>query len=246
MKKIKYLLLSLAILCSPSVFSKNLAVVLMYHRIAEVENDMNTTPERFSQQMKYLNDNNYNVISAKELVDDIMKKKEVGPKTVVISFDDGWASQKAAMDILQKYKYPAMFALVTEYQEYKNKTYLQKSDFDQYKQDPFIYVNHSHTHFIKDFIGRPDYDVTISKLQITKSTGVFEPIYVYPYGKHSKALIKALKKNGYIAAFGVYGAPVDPLKADLFNINRYMMNDTIDMDRFKKIVSITLSAEKAI
>lgn len=244
MKLLKAAFLSLMCVLPASAFSKNVAVVLMYHRIAEVENDMNTTPERFAQQMEYLHSNNYNVITGEELVSDIQNKKEVAPKTVVITFDDGWASQKSAMDILEKYKYPGMFALVTEYQQFKNKTYLQPEDFEKYKANNFTYVNHSHTHFIKDFIKRPDYDVALSKLQIMKSTGKFVPIYVYPYGKRSKALVKALKNNGYIAAFGVYGAPVDVLKVDIFNINRYMMNDKVDMDRFEKIVGVTLPNDK--
>lgn len=111
MKLLKAVILSLMCVLPTSAFSKNVAVVLMYHRIAEVENDMNTTPERFAQQMEYLYSNNYNVITGEELVSDIQNKKEVAPKTVVITFDDGWASQKAAMDsTLTKKDFPPLSA----------------------------------------------------------------------------------------------------------------------------------------
>jgi len=213
------------------------AVVLMYHSITEKTTDMNTTPEHFQQQMDYLKKNNFNVISSLELVNKIENKTPFSEKTVVITFDDGWASQKTAMDKLAVYHYPATFALVTEYQMYKNKTYLQKEDFEHYKDEPFTYVNHSRTHFTKDFLGNPVFDVKMSKYDIVKTTGEFIPLYVYPYGLKSPKLIKELKKNGYKAAFGVAGAPVNINKVNIFNINRFQINDAVSIDNFVKIVN---------
>lgn len=233
MKKTLPLLLSVL---SFSVFAHSEAVVLMYHTIGDKHTDMNTTPEHFKEQMDYLHKNNFNIISSTELVNDIEHKKEVPEKTVVLTFDDGWATQKNAMKDLAAYNYPATFALVTEYQVSKNKTFLQEKDFEEYKDAPFTYVNHSRTHYPKDFLGNPDYDVKVSKENMIKDTGKFVPIYVYPYGLKSKRLISDLKQNGYIAAFGVAGAPVVIDKANIFNINRFQINDLVTLDKFKSIV----------
>lgn len=239
MKILKWMLVGC--LASFTMFSqaKDVSVVLMYHQIAHYKNDMNTTPELFKQQMEYLYENNYNVVPAMDLVEAITKKKALPPKSVIITFDDGWATQKAAMEVLKKYNYPAMFALITEYQTFKNRTYLQRDDIEKYGADNFTFVNHSHTHFVKDFLGFPEHDVETSKAQIIRTTGKFVPIYVYPYGKKNKELIEALKKNSYIAGFGVYSYPVNVKTANIFNINRYLMNDKVDLERFKQIVSQT-------
>ena len=223
-------------LFSVSCFSKNESVVLMYHRISYLKIDMNTTPDLFESQMKYLKDNNYNVVSAVDLVDAIKNKKYLPPKSVVITFDDGWASQKTAMAILKKYNYPAMFSLITEYQTFANKAYLSRKDVKENESGKFIIVNHSHTHFVKDFLKVPYNDVKISKQQMAETTDKFIPIYVYPYGKKNYALLDALDKNGYQAGFGVYGHPVDVKNANIFNINRYLMNDKVDIKAFEKIV----------
>lgn len=224
------------LLFSNAVFAKNEAVVLMYHRIANFENDMNTNPQNFSNQMKYLHDNNYNVITSYELIQAIKNKTQLPSKSIVITFDDGWASQKAAMKVLSNYHFPATFSLVTEYQIYKNRTYLQKEDIENYKNERFTYANHSRTHFTKDFIGNPEKDVTQSKQDLIRLTGSFTPIYVYPYGKYSKKLISVLKEQGYEGAFGVYGEPVNINRANIYDINRYLMNDKVSIDMFKKIV----------
>lgn len=240
MINVKWIFFSFIVFFSSSCFSKNLSVVLMYHQIAHLKNDMNTTPELFSEQMKYLHDNNYNVVSALSLVDAIKKREYLPPKSVIITFDDGWSNQKVAMAILNKYNYPAMFALITEYQTFRNKTYLSRQDVAENEGGNFIFVNHSHTHFMKDFLVNPNSDVAISKKQMEQTTKEFIPIYVYPYGKKNHGLLEALKKNGYEAGFGVYSHPVDVKNSNIFNIDRYLMNDTVDLEKFKKIVEQTI------
>jgi peptidoglycan/xylan/chitin deacetylase (PgdA/CDA1 family) len=220
------------------VFANEHAVVLMYHTITEKKTDMNTTPENFQKEMKFLHENKYNVISILELVNAIKNKKELPDKTVVITFDDGWVSQLNAMDKLSIYKYPASFSLITNFLAQKNKNYLQKEDFEKYKSEHFVYINHSTTHAPRDFLDNPAIDVKKSKEEMIKSTGRFIPVYAYPYGMKSRELINELKKNGYEAALGVGEEPVNIKNGNLFNINRYNINDVhVDMVRFKKILT---------
>lgn len=241
MRNVKWMFFSFAVfLFSSSSFANNQSVVLMYHQIAHLKNDMNTTPELFEEQMDYLHKNNYNVVSAVDLVEAIKKRESLPPKSVVITFDDGWKNQIKAMSILKKYNYPAMFALITEYQTFKNGTYLSRNDVVENEGGNFIFVNHSHTHFVKDFLGNPYKDVEISKKQMADTTHKFVPIYVYPYGKKNYQLLDALIKNGYQAGFGVYSHPVNVKTANIYNIDRYLMNDKVDMEKFKKIVGKTI------
>lgn len=73
----------------------------MYHQIGYKNNDMSVTPELFQSEIDYLHQNNYNVISTTDFVKDIQKKEDIPAKTVVITFDDGWYSQKTALDMLE-------------------------------------------------------------------------------------------------------------------------------------------------
>lgn len=233
----KSALFSVFLFTTPT-FANHNAVVLMYHTITQKTSDMNTKPDNFQNQIDYLHKNNFNVISSIDLIDAIKEKKTLPSKTVVFTFDDGWASQKTAMAKLNEYNYPATFALVTQYQMIKNHTYLQKADLDRYSN--FTYVNHSHTHFKKDFLNNSEKDVEISKSQIIQTTGKFVPIYVYPYGAKNAGLIKAIQKNGYIAAFGVGSGLVNTQKTNILYIHRYLINDKVTLDKFKSIVNQTI------
>lgn len=213
----------------------NKAVVLMYHRISHKKSSMTLQPESFDQEMSYLHDNHYNVISSMTLVDAIRNKKELPKKSVVITFDDGWESQLYAMKTLQKYHYPATFALITECADKHG--YIRKTDMDFYKNEDFLYVNHSRTHDVKDFLNNPDYDVPISKKELYAITQKFVPIYVYPYGSKNNKLVEDIKKNGYIAAFGVNDNVIHINNTNIYNMNRYLINDKITIHDFQKIVS---------
>lgn len=93
---------------------KNRAVVLMYHRIIDDALLLNphvvsASVEAFEQQMQYLS-KHYHVVSAEEFA----KMTTIPPKTVVITFDDGYADNYTnAFPILKKYALPAIIFLTT-------------------------------------------------------------------------------------------------------------------------------------
>ena len=65
--------------------------ILMYHSIDEqwTKVKLSVSPEQFREQMKFLRDRHYNVISLDELADLIMSGRRIPHNTVVITFDDG-------------------------------------------------------------------------------------------------------------------------------------------------------------
>jgi peptidoglycan/xylan/chitin deacetylase (PgdA/CDA1 family) len=65
--------------------------------------------------MRFLSEN-YNVIFIDNFIEAIVKKNPFLPKTVVITFDDGWEDNYLyAFPILKKYKLPATIFLTTEF-----------------------------------------------------------------------------------------------------------------------------------
>ena len=71
---------------------KDYAIILAYHRIADLKKDtrlLAVTPQKFEEQIIYLK-SIFNIISLQELVRDL-KNKKIKKKSLVITFDDGYA-----------------------------------------------------------------------------------------------------------------------------------------------------------
>ena len=99
-------------------FQKRLAskaLILLYHRIAEVELDpwnLCVTPYHFAEQLEVLQ-KYANPISLKQLVS-FHRAGNIPKRTVVITFDDGYADNLYyAKPILEKYQIPATIFVIT-------------------------------------------------------------------------------------------------------------------------------------
>ena len=95
---------------------KDYAIVLAYHRIADLKNDphlLAVTPLKFEKQIIYLK-SRFNIITLQELVKDL-KNKKIKQKSLVITFDDGYADNLFyAKPILEKHNIPATFFIITD------------------------------------------------------------------------------------------------------------------------------------
>jgi peptidoglycan/xylan/chitin deacetylase (PgdA/CDA1 family) len=96
--------------------------ILMYHRVVRPQDSryplqpgMYVTPETFELQMNYLHDHAH-VVPLDELAGNIAQGNSIAPRTVAITFDDGWADVYSnACPILTRYKLPATVFLVTSF-----------------------------------------------------------------------------------------------------------------------------------
>jgi peptidoglycan/xylan/chitin deacetylase (PgdA/CDA1 family) len=92
-------------------------MVLMYHRIAEVEYDpwqLSVSPSNFDAQMSVLQ-RQHNVIPISELIKQV-HNKEIEKDCVCITFDDGYADNfLEAKPLLEKHKCPATFYIATKF-----------------------------------------------------------------------------------------------------------------------------------
>ena len=84
-------------------------VVLIYHRVKDLEVDtqmLAVSPNHFEKQIEYLKAN-YKILSLQELIS-CLNKKRIPNKSVVITFDDGYADNlHEAAPVLVKYNIPA-------------------------------------------------------------------------------------------------------------------------------------------
>lgn len=221
-------------LSSLSLVSSAQVTVLTYHTISDKKNNMATSFITFEKQINYLISKNANFVDTTTLINSIIKKKELPKNTVVITFDDGWKNQVLAMELLDKKHIPATFALVTQFQKINSSTGIQIEDFIRFKKAPFIYVNHSYTHNVKDFLKEPENDLVKSELELNKIKNLavnVQPYYVYPYGKKNTLLIEAIKRHHYIAAFGVNSVKFSTTNVDIYNIPRFLVNEHTDLSK---------------
>ena len=90
--------------------------VLMYHHLSEVVgNDMMVTPETFEKQLQTLIDAGYQSVTVQQLLDYVDNGTPLPSKPVLITFDDGYASNlEYAAPILKQYGQHGVIFMVGE------------------------------------------------------------------------------------------------------------------------------------
>lgn len=193
--------------------NKQQVVVLAYHNIVlneeEKANDPDSlTVDEFEEQLKYLKDNGYSVIS----VDDYYEWKEnnhqIPKKSVIITFDDGYSSFKyLAQPILEKYEYKAICFLIG-----MNTTKITKEngtiglDEVENHSSNIIYGSHTFSLHKVDEQGEPivknkKYDEIKQDIEDFSKNIIDAKYLAYPYYTYTKDFTKALKEKGYKIAF---------------------------------------------
>jgi peptidoglycan/xylan/chitin deacetylase (PgdA/CDA1 family) len=92
------------------------AVVLLYHRVYNLDFDpleLSVSPVHFNSQLLHLK-NNFHVLNAEEFFYHVDSKKKFPPRSVFITFDDGYEDNfTEAMPILENNQLQAMFYITT-------------------------------------------------------------------------------------------------------------------------------------
>ncbi len=184
------------------------ATVLIYHRFDENKYPTTSISTKvFEKQMRYLKENGYNVIPLKQLINYLENKKEIPPKTVVITIDDGYRSTMKAYRILKKYGFPFTIFLGMEGIA-RYPAFLTKEELRILKKDKLVsFGNHSYSHArfarlmvkmspekYEEFIKK---DTEKAEKKLKKLLGYIPKIYAYPYGEYTKPYIEVLKSMGY-------------------------------------------------
>ncbi len=204
------------------------AVILIYHKFDEPKSPSTSIPIKdFENQMRYLKENNYNVISIDKLIYYLKNKTDIPEKTVVITIDDGYKSTMKAYKVLKKFNYPfTLFLYMEAIGRYPD--FLTIKQINELKKYPKItFGNHSYAHlkfakyplsgdlnsyriFLKD-------DLVISEEKFKKIFGYKPKYYAFPYGEYNEIYLEILKKSGYEGIF-----TQDPSSVGKFT-NRYLI-----------------------
>jgi len=222
------------ILVSEKVFldSKYVVPILMYHSIDEkaAETKLSVLPENFARQMRFLNDRNYNVVTLKELVDIIRSKKKFPPKTVAITFDDGYENNYLeAFPVIKKYGIPITIFMVIN--NIGKKGYLSLDQIKEMTASGLVAVDshtltHSYLPKIKDKDKLAD-EIYISKIEIEDMTGRRNLFFSYPLGGFNKEIRYMVKAAGYYGACATNPGGKYP-RNDIYALKRIRISRTSD------------------
>jgi peptidoglycan/xylan/chitin deacetylase (PgdA/CDA1 family) len=215
--------------------------VLMYHKFATENCDFLTvTTTQFETQLIYLKTENYQFITAQNLLDFYIDNKPLPPKPLLLTFDDGYVNNlELAYPILKKHGAKATIFIPTSFVGTTNK-WDNGSDaimsLEQLKSlDPSVFElalhSHEHRNYADLNVAEIASDVAQNVTFFKKNNLNYTPVFAYPYGGRPKNEIKmgmiySFKTFGIQAAFRI-GNRVNSLKIkDLYELNRIDMRGT--------------------
>ncbi|MCX7843382.1 MAG: polysaccharide deacetylase family protein [Clostridia bacterium] len=208
--------------------------ILYYHAI----NDNITTsfkelfvsPSEFEQQMEFLKNNEYTVITFDKLAE--YKKYK---KPIIITFDDGYEDNYTyAYPILKKFGFNATIFLCTDFID--KPLYLKKSQIEE-MLDIINFQSHSISHPFFTQINNEQLELELSesKRLLEELTGSAVDVLAYPTGDYDSRVIKAAKKYYKYAVLN--GGGLYRGTDNNYEINRVYIPRGISMTEFKRRIN---------
>lgn len=199
--------------------------VLLYHHVAP---DREVTPEGFDAQLVRLNDEGWKSLSAADLIAHLSGERPAPPKSLLITFDDGYADNWVyAHPILKKRGHRALVFVVTDYMRTDGlvrKTLAEGGGIPDTQSDErgpdgwlswdeirkmsadgvFEIGSHTETHkrFVEEdkFADLPG-ELKRSRERIEKELGRPAPTMAWPWGYYEEPWVSDLTPAGYMLAF---------------------------------------------
>lgn len=184
---------------------------LTYHYIRVVENPevdklgfaLSVTPENFKKQMQYLVDHDYQTISPDDLYNALKEGKNLPPKSVLLTFDDGYRDfYQNAFPVLKKHNLKATVFVVTNFVGDKDKRYLTWEQIKEMDKSDLVMIgSHSQNHANLIKSSKATQEISQSKAIIEKQLGHEISTFAYPGGQFNAKVANLVSKATYQLAF---------------------------------------------
>lgn len=200
--------------------------------------DVDTT--NFRQQMRFLIDGGYHVISFARLVDALEGRATLPARPVVLTFDDGWQNQfKFAFPVLRRLGLPATFFVFTSVidRDAKNMTW---AELRRMQAAGMEIGSHTRTHpMLPDDHRGLAWEVDSSRVDIRRHLGTTPRFFAYPFGAWDRRAEAEVEHAGYEAARLYYGGAWNA-RSRLFTLRAIPVTD--DMTKFERAVTGVVGA----
>ncbi len=204
--------------------------ILIYHEIGPGPNSLFVSKKLFAQQMQYLYQNGYRVVSVAH-AQKLMQANEPVGKTVAISFDDGYKSvYTQAWPILKSYGFSATVFVITDFIGRENRlTWYEIKDM----QSQGIEIgSHTQTHPSLLDVKSTDLNHEIAgSRQYLAQHGVTAQTFCYPGGHYDKAIVEQVRNAGYELAVTTKNGWAS-LETSPFELKRVFVSGYIKMNQF--------------
>lgn len=183
--------------------------ILLYHYI-EVNKDpkdtirqsLTVSPYWFEEQAKFLVQNGYTTITLEELTDALMGKKDLPPKPVILTFDDGYRDfYTDAFPILKKYNLKATNFVFPNVLNKKNN--MDTWMIQEVINSGLVTIGShtlSHAYLPKLSKELAHKEISESKIVLEQIIGKPVRVFAYPYGAFDQSVVDLVRQAGYTAA----------------------------------------------
>lgn len=224
--------------------------IIVYHSVrpsylgetAAVKRYM-SEPTVLDQELSYLRNNDYHVISLDSLLEYFDNGTPIPTKPIVLTFDDGWENQYVyAFPLLKKYGFTATFFIFTSAIGHKN--FLTWDQIKEMDTAGMSIGGHTRTHPYLTKITDP----TLLKKEIAGGKQVIEEhlghtidTFAYPFGMYNATTTRAVSDAGYRIA--------RTSKPGLWHTSKDLLEITAIYDQnsdilFSKFIGVTEGAAK--
>jgi peptidoglycan/xylan/chitin deacetylase (PgdA/CDA1 family) len=187
------------------------ATVLIYHRFGEDKYpSTNIASDRFREQLEFLRNNNYPVISLEQLIHSLNEKSKLPDRAVVITIDDGYKSvYTEAWPILKQYGYPFTVFVYARATENNHWNYMTWDQIREMKASGVDFQNHGFAHghmaFKPSGMDMDEYrawiraDLAVSTKIMAEELKERPRFFAVPYGEYNKTVLSEIRSLGYEA-----------------------------------------------
>lgn len=204
--------------------------VIMYHMVVKnpkSKNQFIISESTFEQDLQYIQNNGYTTILVKDLIDYVENKKELPPKPILLTFDDGaYNNYLYAFPLAKKYNAKFVFSPIAfEAEKYSkiqdenpNYSHANWNEIREMSESGLVEIqNHTYNMHSSKFprigctkkAGESDEsykktlseDIAKSQSLIENATGKKPTAFFYPFGACSKCSDDIIKSLGFKATF---------------------------------------------
>lgn len=215
--------------------------ILMYHYVSDPPDDadiyrldLSVAPHRFREQMQYLAEHGYQVVSLYDVDRALRWGAALPPRPVVLTFDDGYRDAfTEVFPVLEEFGYTATFFVITALLDQGHPDYLTWAMAGQMAQAGMSIESHTKEH--PNLTARDGdflyYQIQGSLESIEAHLGTRPRLFCFPGGRWDEAVLAMLRTLGVSAAVTTEGGMAQTTDASLL-MRRVRISGSTDLATF--------------
>ena len=215
--------------------------VLYYHSVDPSEaNEVIISPEKLKEQLTFIKNSGYTTLTISELNNYILNNTPIPEKSIVITFDDGYADNYInAFPILKELDIKATIFVISNFTD-KDGYYMTSQQIKEMSDYGIDIQSHTASH---PYLSQLTYEEQLNELKTSKEklesiTGKPVISVAYPFGDYDDNTIVASEEAGYSLSFNTNKGLADRDDNPL-NLNRIYISSTYSIEDLEEKLTST-------